>query len=213
VYRKVIWSVLVIFLSVSFVSSSGYAQPWEVKGEYAESCSCEKGCPCIFGSPPSHGSCEAALFFLIQEGHYGETSLNGSVLAAVLQLGPQGKVTYYIGEEASATQRAALEAIFKPMFKEIVPQELATKYVPIRVEIEGDERSLEIPNILQFKIRRVKGMLPDAPTMVINPPRHFLSQLVVAESLRYVYTDQGQNWDYAGRSGLYGTFHYASGQR
>jgi hypothetical protein len=199
-----------IFILLGFLSMvQAQEKEWEVAGDYAEACTCEKGCPCIFNSPPSHGSCDASLFFHIQKGHYGSTSLNGLTFAAVLRLGPQGNVAYYVDDKASAEQKKALEAIFKPMLRNIAPQELDTKYVPISVEIQPHTRALRIANILEFKIQRVRGMLPDAPTLITNPPMHFLSELVVAESLQYQYSDHGQSWNYSGRSGLYGSFHYS----
>ena len=50
---------------------------WEIKGPEISSCSCDWGCPCQFNSLPTHGNCRAAMAFEIEQGHFGEVSLDG----------------------------------------------------------------------------------------------------------------------------------------
>ena len=40
-------------------------------------CNCAWGCPCQFNSLPTHGDCRAAVGMRIDQGHFGETSLDG----------------------------------------------------------------------------------------------------------------------------------------
>jgi len=51
--------------------------PWELQGREFINCNCSHACPCQFNSPPSFGFCEAVGSFAIDEGHYGEVSLDG----------------------------------------------------------------------------------------------------------------------------------------
>ena len=57
---------------------------WEIKGPEISSCSCDWGCPCQFNSLPTHGNCRAAMAFEIEQGHFGEVSLDGLRAAAMV---------------------------------------------------------------------------------------------------------------------------------
>ena len=35
------------------------ADKWKLEGEWINSCNCDSGCPCLFYSDPTQGSCEA----------------------------------------------------------------------------------------------------------------------------------------------------------
>src|SRR5438132_11609702 len=56
---------------------------WRIKGDYFENCNCDVVCPCLFSplapfaSTPTQGACEVAFAFHIDEGSYGEASLDG----------------------------------------------------------------------------------------------------------------------------------------
>ena len=44
--------VAILFLGIS---STVFAEPvWSIEGEYFEGCTCNPGCPCLFGSEPTH---------------------------------------------------------------------------------------------------------------------------------------------------------------
>ena len=51
------------------VSGYVFAGPgWSVEGEYFEGCTCNPGCPCLFGSEPTHNkTCKIAGVFHIQK--------------------------------------------------------------------------------------------------------------------------------------------------
>ena len=94
------------------------AVDWRIKGDWWDLCNCAIGCPCVFGSDPTHGFCEGVLTWLIREGHYGDVRLDGD-LAVVLIIHFEGNVLeknrefgFLIDDRADARQRQALEAIF-----------------------------------------------------------------------------------------------------
>src|SRR5262245_8634118 len=43
--------------------------PWEIKATEFVNCNRSYGCPCQFNAPPTHGNCEAAGAFRIDEGY------------------------------------------------------------------------------------------------------------------------------------------------
>lgn len=89
---------------------------WRIKGPEFINCNCAYGCPCQFNSLPTQGSCEAVGAMRIDQGHFGDTTLDGLCWAMTLKWpGPihegGGQAQAFIDERASAEQRQALLAI------------------------------------------------------------------------------------------------------
>lgn len=96
----------------------GDATSWRIAGDWWDLCNCAIGCPCVFGSDPTLGYCDAVHAWLIHEGNYGGVSLGGG-LAVVLVLHFEGNVLeknrefgFLIDDRANSEQREALETIF-----------------------------------------------------------------------------------------------------
>ena len=58
---------------------------WEIKGRELVNCTCEYGCNCQFNALPDKGHCHAVAGIQIDEGHHGETVLDGLRLAAIFK--------------------------------------------------------------------------------------------------------------------------------
>ena len=50
---------------------------WTVRGVEYGNCNCDYGCPCQFNAPTTHGNCQGVLTGHIDEGHFGDTRLDG----------------------------------------------------------------------------------------------------------------------------------------
>jgi hypothetical protein len=76
---------------------------WEMKGPGLGNCNCDYGCPCQFNALPTHGNCEAVGAMHIEQGHYGDVSLDGLSWVALF---------YWPGpiHEGSATCQAVVDA-------------------------------------------------------------------------------------------------------
>lgn len=90
---------------------------WEIKAREFANCNCNYGCPCQFNAPPTHGHCQYITGFQIDEGHFGETRLDGlraiftgSWPGAIHQ--GNGSFQVIIDERADEAQREALRKIF-----------------------------------------------------------------------------------------------------
>ena len=59
--------------------------PWEIKGRELVNCTCEYGCNCQFNALPDKGHCHAVAGIQIDEGHHGETPLDGLRIAAIFK--------------------------------------------------------------------------------------------------------------------------------
>lgn len=130
---------------------------WELKIEHLMACNCNWGCPCTFESPPTYGTCEAALAYRVVEGQYGDVSLDGLmwVLAAIWP-GPlherNGRGVVYLDERAQGRQREALEAIATGhaggpigIFMSTVTAGLEVRTAPIEFHAAGKESWFSVP--------------------------------------------------------------------
>jgi hypothetical protein len=86
---------------------------WEIKGRELVNCSCEYGCNCQFNALPDKGYCHAVAGIQIEEGHHGDTRLDGLRLAAIFKWpGPihegNGEAIAFVDINANEKQREAL---------------------------------------------------------------------------------------------------------
>jgi hypothetical protein len=90
---------------------------WEIKAREFGNCNCDYGCPCQFNALPTHGNCQAVVGYEIDEGHFGDTRLNG-LRAVYIGKWPEavhhgnGTMQVIIDERADDAQRDALRKIF-----------------------------------------------------------------------------------------------------
>lgn len=86
---------------------------WKFTADYYQACNCDYGCPCEFQAPPTQGYCEAFIIWKIQEGQFGDISLNGISFSAVAKWPGAiheggGTVCLLIDENANDEQRKAI---------------------------------------------------------------------------------------------------------
>lgn len=96
--------------------------PWRVRGSYFEVCNCEAPCPCRRhggkpGSRSQFDTCDFALSWSIEDGHYGADDLRGMRVALAGQYdnreaGKPWRVILYVDERALPKQSTALTNIF-----------------------------------------------------------------------------------------------------
>lgn len=129
---------------------------WAIKGRELANCNCDYGCPCQFNALPTTGTCEAAVGYQIEEGHFGDVDLGGLRAATVYWWpGPvhegNGKMQLIIDEKATQAQRDALIKIMSGeeteematmwfIFSAMAPTKLPPLFKPIELEIDVDKR-------------------------------------------------------------------------
>ncbi len=140
---------------------------WRIEAIDVTTCNCDFSCPCQFNALPTHGDCRAAVGFLIEKGHFGETSLDG-VKFVVLAAWPraihegEGEAQLIIDE---ATDEAQREAVTKLALGEetepgatifnVFSNVIDTYYEPIirPIEIEADIEArtarISVPGIVE----------------------------------------------------------------
>ena len=95
---------------------------WRVAGTYFESCNCDAICPCrrtdgAEGGLSTHGVCDFALSWWVEQGHFGEVVLDGfaTVMVGSYKDKPEWTkwhVSLLVDAKASSQAQAALAAIF-----------------------------------------------------------------------------------------------------
>lgn len=86
---------------------------WEIKGRELVNCTCDYGCNCQFNGLPDKGHCHAVAGIQIDEGHHGDTNLDGLKVAAIFKWpGPihegNGEAIAFVDARANEAQRDAL---------------------------------------------------------------------------------------------------------
>ncbi|HVE91465.1 MAG TPA: DUF1326 domain-containing protein [Actinomycetota bacterium] len=136
------------------------ADQWKIRGVEFTNCNCNWGCPCQFGSPTTHGSCEAVASGHIEEGNFNDTKLDGLNWALLLQWPGEiadgnGKEQAIIDERADADQREALRKILygeatAPLathffvFNSTMSEVLDPIYAPISLSVDVDGRTADV---------------------------------------------------------------------
>ena len=133
---------------------------WHIKVEHLMACNCNCGCPCTFESPPTYGTCEAALGYHIKEGKYGTTKLDGlRWVTAAIWPGPlherKGRAVIYLDQRASRRQREGLELIATGkaggpigIFMSTVTEGMDIHTARIEFKMSGEKSRLKIQDLV-----------------------------------------------------------------
>src|SRR5690242_8635119 len=91
---------------------------WRVRGSYFEVCNCEAPCSCRrHGGKPGFGpqfdTCDFALSWIVEDGHFESTSLQGLRVALAggyktRETGKPWRVILYVDDRALPEQQAVL---------------------------------------------------------------------------------------------------------
>lgn len=154
---------------------------WQVDGRLIEACSCNMACPCQLGpAEPDQGWCSGAFTFSIESGQSEGVDLAGRTVVWLIDLpkdfaSGDGTARLYIDDQADASQRRELEAIFSgnkggpgAVLGSLVSKWLPTETAPIEVG-GGDNPTISIGNVGNVKLEPIKDQAGRA-TSVHNAP-------------------------------------------
>ena len=202
---------------------------WRLTGDYFENCNCAVVCPCLISpappltAKPTQGICDVALIFHIDAGSYGDISLDQLNVAVIVHTpGAMGDgnwtIAAYLDERADDQQTAALGAIFGgaeggPMaaFAPLVGAHLGASKVSIRYTINGNSRSVEIPEIMQMAVAPIPSMHPSGETWAAigHPVAPEKLALAVGNS-NSTFAGHGMKWDNSGKNGHYAPINWSN---
>lgn len=147
---------------------------WRLRGAGVDLCNCAYGCPCQFNAAPTHGNCEAAVGFYIEQGHFADVALDGLHVACTFAWpGPihegHGQCQAFIDERASDAQRQALLTIlsgqeqeptaFFAIFASTVETMHEPHFVPVQVFIDRTAltASIQVPGVIAAKAEPIRN--------------------------------------------------------
>ena len=157
---------------------------WSIQGVELANCNCNFGCPCQFGVLPTDGTCEAAVVYRVNKGHYGDTKLDGLLAAGVYKWpGPihegNGHMQLIIDPKANVDQKAALEAIMTGadteematmwfVFSAMSPNKHETIYAPVSLDMNIDERTGKgaVDGVLEVNVEPIPNIVTGDPHRV-----------------------------------------------
>jgi len=199
---------------------------WRIAGTYLESCNCDAICPCRRiggrqGGRSTHGVCEGALSWAIEEGRAGDVDLGG--LAAVLALrysddepGSPWDFMLYVDERGDERQRGAIADIltgrlggtplvqFPWAFKPSRP--LGVRAVPIEIAHEPRRGWFRAGEFVSVRVG--DPVARQEPVTCLIPGHHRSGTELVGEHLRV--GDGPLAFEVSGRCAYQATFEYAS---
>src|SRR5947199_4267497 len=152
---------------------------WKITGMLEEECSFDASWPCWFNSKPTKMTCGGGQVLFIEKGNYGNTKLDGLVIATMSQ-SPEGQTMMesfgnwnfaynYIDEKANPEQRKALEAIAGKVLTPGASKKTETRYVPITRKIEDTQHQITIGQYDTFHGHLIEGRMSGSPK-IVNPP-------------------------------------------
>ena len=222
---KYLVSVFIAVMTLLSVSSAVFAEPtWSIEGEYFEGCTCNPGCPCLFGSEPTHNkTCKITGVFRILKGNYGQYNLDGQTVIGITDLTAKSDknwIVFYINDKtASAVQKNALLDIFQNhvfSFAKVPPERITVRYLPINMESSQWRKKAGVADNVALDIELLHGAGdPNKPTQIVNKnfsiwAKELDMTLDMGKAINHRFHEGNQEWNYDGRSGFATTFKFTS---
>lgn len=207
--------------------------PYDVKGNYYETCACKVSCPCASNAtlPTGGEHCDAISFVHIEKGMVGKTKMDGLNIGVVFRTPKDQKVldafekgqmdlfTLYLDGKATAEQKEAMNTLLPALFgtKEFTGAK-PPQWLPMTFEVNGDVAKLTVDGgaKLAFEIENLKapGKTKDAMPkgenygdrieLTNSAPFPWVSHVTQGISKKFHYDDLGTKWDYDGRNAFFG---------
>lgn len=153
---------------------------WSINGPHFVNCNCDYGCPCQFVALPTDGTCKAIVVWRIDEGHFGDTRLDG--LYAINTYDWPGAIhegngcmQSIIDEHADEAQRAALQAILRgeeaepgatmlTIYRAMCTTVHAPLFMPIELDIDvaGRKAQLRVAGLVDSTVEPLKNPVTGA---------------------------------------------------
>ena len=198
--RKI--NIIFVACAFGFMAAPSHAEnDWAIDATLSGSCSCNAICPCIFGSPRTHDSCQGSRLIEIKSGHYFGTNLDGLGMVLTRRGGEWAKL--YIDEAASDSQMNALVELLK--LNETMrlggnTEIISKEKVKISVERASDRVKFSVP-ASTVEIEMMEG-LGGKPIKVDNLPLSFLDDYTLYKSISNIHQSDEHKFSHSGTNGF-----------
>ncbi len=189
---------------------------WNLRGSYAETCSCELMCPCnlSFDHGATYDFCRASLAFSIREGEVDGTDVRGRRVATIIDTPKvmtdgNWRLGMYIDEDATDEQFDKLAQVFggqlggpMAMLAPLVGEVLGVQRAAIEISDDGLRHSVRVGDAIEFEIEDIVpfGVETGQPVRFEGMFHPVGSNLTMAEARRSRINAFGIQ--YEGRTGL-----------
>ena len=189
---------------------------WRLKGNYAETCSCELMCPCnmTFDHGATYDYCRVTLVFNVREGEIDGTDVSGlklGLIADTPKVMTEGnwRVGLFVDENANDEQADKLVAVFSgqlggPMagLAPLIGEVLGVERVPIELNVDGVHHNVRIGDVIDFQVDDIVpfGKENGEPVKFDGMFHPVAPNLTMAEAKRSRISAFGI--EYEGKSGL-----------
>lgn len=196
---------------------------WTIEGEYVEACNCSLPCQCLWFEPPDDDVCTAAVFWAIDEGHFGDVSLDG--LTAGMLLYDEGvlfeggwDVVLVLDEAADDRQLDALETVFlgeaggmPSALAGFVEEVRDVVSAPISVSASDGEVSLSAGDVVSIATEERDGLHEEPGRVSPHPLLPPSMEAGVGQSTdATVEYGEEFSWDVAGNNAYLGEFAFGN---
>lgn len=148
---------------------------YRVKADSIEACNCQHGCNCQFEGVPNEGKCEFIIGYIIKQGKFGNTVLDG-LKAAIVAKYPNaiheghGHVALFIDRAATDDQANAFAAILSGQMGGMPWEALAGTVErfdgPVRqdveVQVNGERSVVRVPGVLELEMTPLRDPISGA---------------------------------------------------
>ncbi len=224
VNKLLICSTIIFSAFINFPDTTSANPSWTIEGEYFEGCTCNPGCPCLFGSEPTHNkTCIITGVFHIHAGSYGQFNLDGQTVIGITDLtaGPDDNwIVFYINRDGhSSVLGKPLLDIFKNHvfgFAKVPTDRIKVRYLPIHVESSKWRKKATVSDNLTLDVELLRGKSEtDKPTQIVNKnfpvwADEFDTTLNMGKAIKHRFQEGSHRWNYDGRSGFSTHFHFTS---
>jgi hypothetical protein len=155
---------------------------WALKGAWFKNCNCDPGCPCDFNQNPTHDHCEGVIAMRIDEGHYGDVSLDGLKFAGAAYWPGRidegdGHIIPIVDESADEQQRMAILTIMSgqaggtifEIFSAMCPHVREPVFAPIDFEFDIDARKgrLKAGDVVESEVETLGAIGGEEPYRIL----------------------------------------------
>ncbi len=175
---------------------------WNMKGDLVITDTCGINCPCLFGLDPHHGHCRFLGGMKINEGSYGDTSLEGVTWGVLGEFTGSGEnlnfiyTGYYIDDNASEEQQEALRSILSGAPFSQLGEQLGIKVVDVNVVVPDTatgEYRLTLGDMGDIAVLPVTGNDKSSPQKLENPVYPFPAKEIIIGSATGKFSDHGKD--------------------
>jgi hypothetical protein len=189
---------------------------WNLRGSYAETCSCELMCPCnlSFDHGATYDYCRATLAFAIREGQVDGTDVGGRRVVAIIDTPKvmtdgNWRLGMFVDEEATDEQFDKLGQVFggqlggpMAMLAPLVGEVVGVQRAAIELTDDGLRHSVRVDDAIDFEVEDIVpfGVESGQPVRFSGMFHPVGSDLTMAEARRSRIDAFGIR--YEGKTGL-----------